>query len=83
MSRIMTSLNRLGLRLRAKNAMAPALAPAPLLHALGGGGNWDEILAFGLIIAFLIALAAFGYYSGRKKNQRRSRRRRHNSPRHK
>ncbi len=70
------SLNTAGLRLR---STAPALAPVPLLHSIGGGGAWDEIIAFGLIIAFLVALAGFGYYTGRQKNKRRSRRRRRRS----
>ncbi len=80
--KFLKSLNRAGLRLRFRGSAAPALAPAPLLHSIGGGGAWDEIIAFGLIIAFLVALAGFGYYTGRQKNKRRSRRRRGRSAKH-
>lgn len=58
------------------NAIAPALAPLPLLHSVGGGGAWDEVLGFGVIILFLFALGAFGYYSGKQKKKRRGRDRR-------
>ena len=74
--KLLRLLNRAGLRLR---STAPVLAPAPLLHSIGGGGNWDEIIAFAVIIGFLVALAGFGYYSGRQKNKRRARKRRRRS----
>ncbi len=70
MTRILKLLNKAGLRLRTRSTVAPALAPAPLLHSIGGGGNWDEI------IAFLVAIGGFGYYTGRQKNKRRGRKRR-------
>ncbi len=79
MYRILRLLNKAGLRLRTRSSIAPALAPAPVLHSIGGGGNWDEIIAFGVIIGFLVALAGFGYYSGRHKKKRRARKRRRRS----
>gem|GEM_PF-2122194 len=53
--------------------VAPAFAPFPLRHSVGGGGNWDEILGIGAIVLFLVALAAFGFISGRQKKKKRSR----------
>ena len=70
---------RLGLRLPIKRTVAPAFAPIPLLHSVGGGPPWDEIIAIGLIIGFLIALGSFGYYIGRKKSKRRGRKPRRRS----
>lgn len=74
----LSSLTRFFRRLA---GIAPAFAPSPLLHSVGGGGNWDEILGIGVIVLFLVALASFGYLSGRAKKKRRGRERRKSSRR--
>ena len=82
MNRPMKPLNRLGLMLRTRRfggTVAPAFAPIPLLHSVGGGPPWDEIIAFGLIIGFLIALGSFGYYIGRKRSKQRGSKQRRRS----
>jgi 4-hydroxybenzoate polyprenyltransferase len=67
--------------IRRPTGVAPAFAPFPLLHSVGGGGAWDEILGIGVIVLFLVALAGFGYFSGRQKKKRRGRDRRRSSRR--
>ena len=74
----LSSLTRL---FRRPAEVAPTFAPAPLLHSVGGGGNWDEILGIGVIVLFLVALASFGYLSGRAKKKRRGCERRRSSRR--
>lgn len=50
--------------------------PLPVLHGLtGGGGVWDEVLGFGLILGFLGVLAALSIRSGRKERKRIRKRR--------
>jgi hypothetical protein len=63
-------------KLGAESNGVRAFAPVPVLHALGGAaGAWDELIAFGLIIGFLVGL---GYLARRsaKKSRTRWRRRR-------
>ena len=82
MNRLIMPLNRLGEMLRTRRfggTVAPAFAPLPLLHCVGGGPPWDDIIAFGLIIGFLIALGSFGYYMGRKRSKQRGRKQRRRS----
>ena len=54
--------------------ISAGLIPLPLLHSLsGGGGAWDEVLALGLIGAFVVGLAGFLYLGSRRKSRERSR----------
>ncbi len=55
---------------------ASAIAPVPVLHALGGAaGALDEIIAFGLILVFLLGLGFLARRSAGKSKARRRRRR--------
>lgn len=46
--------------------------PTPvLLHTIGGGGPWDEVIVLGLIGGLMLVLVVLGYRSSRRRRSGR------------